>query len=285
MELSVIVCAHNEERYLPAQLDALMAQDWDGQWEVIVVDNRSRDATAQIVNSYAARYPRVQLLAAHEAAGQSYGMNAGARAAGGWNLAFCDADDIVAEGWLAAIGNGLRQHEVVTGPHELDRLNPRWLADSRGRAIEDPVGSFFGIFTCIRGAGWGIRRSAWDKLGGMREDFHAGQDIEFSMRCLRGGYRIVGIPDAVVHYRYRVSPRALWRQGLAYGQNRPRIARMLVEAGLPRPPRMAGARSWLLLLLRLPTLVTPHGRAIWIWIAGNRVGQVIGSWRERVLML
>lgn len=114
MELSVIISAHNEERYLPAQLDALMAQDWDGEWEVIVVDNRSTDATAQIVADHAARDPRIRLVAAHERAGQSYGRNVGARAAEGTNLAFCDADDIVGAGWLAAIGDGLRQHEVVT---------------------------------------------------------------------------------------------------------------------------------------------------------------------------
>lgn len=285
MELSIIICAHNEERHLPAQLDALLTESWDGEWEVIVVDNRSTDATAQIVNSYGAHNPRVRLLPAHGAAGQSYGMNEGARFARGESLAFCDGDDIVAPGWVSAIGNGLREYDVVTGPHELDRLNPPWLADSRGRSIEQPVGSFFGIFPCIRGAGWGIRRSVWDDIGGMREDFHAGQDIEFSLRCWRSGYQIVGIPHAVVHYRYRESPRELWRQGLAYGGNRPRITRMLVDAGLPRPPRLAGAKSWLLLLLRLPTLMALRGRAAWLWIAGNRVGQLIGSFRERVIML
>ncbi len=285
MEVSIIVCAHNEERHLPAQLDALVAQDWDGEWEVIVVDNRSTDATARIVRDRAAQDTRIRLVAAHERAGQSYGRNVGARAAKGESLAFCDADDVVAQGWLAAIGEALRQYEVVTGPHELDRLNPSWLANTRGRSIEEPVGTFYGIFPCIRGAGWGIRHAVWDELGGMREDLRACEDIELSLRCWRHGHQIVGLPDAVVHYRYRDSPRALWRQGLAYGQNRPRIARMLVDAGLPRPPRLAGARSWLLLLLRLPTLATPQGRAAWMWIAGNRVGQVIGSWRERVLML
>lgn len=285
VELSVIISAHNEERHLPAQLDALVSQSWEGEWEVIVVDNRSSDSTAAIVRDYAARDPRVRLLQAHEVAGQSYGMNAGAKAARGEHLAFCDADDIVSPQWVSAIGEGLRHYEIVTGPHELDRLNPPWLAESRGRSIEEPVGSFFGIFPCIRGAGWGIQRAVWDDVGGMREDYHAGQDIEFSLRCWRRGHHVVGIPGAVVHYRYREAPRALWRQGLAYGTNRPRIARLLADEGLPRPPRFAGARSWLLLLLRLPSLVTPRGRAVWMWIAGNRVGQVIGSWRERVTML
>ena len=285
MELSIIISVHNEERYLPAQLDALLDQSWDGEWEVIVVDNRSTDATAQIVTDRAAVDSRVRLVAAHDRAGQSYGRNIGARVAKGSNLAFCDGDDIVASGWVGAIGDGLRQHEVVTGPHELDRLNPRWLADTRGRSIEQPVGTFFEIFPCIRGAGWGIRRHLWERLGGMREDFGACEDLELSLRCWLAGHDIVGIPEAVVHYRYRQAPQALWRQGMAYGANRPRITRMLVDRGLPRPPRLAGAGSWLRLVIAWPGLVTKGGRASWIWIAGNRLGQVIGSCRARVVML
>jgi GT2 family glycosyltransferase len=183
------------------------------------------------------------------------------------------------------MAEGLREHEVVTGPHELDLLNPPWLANSRGRSIEAPVGTFFGIFPCIRGAGWGTRRTTWDRLGGMREDYRAGEDLELSLRCWLAGIPIVGLPDAVVHYRYRQTARALWRQGFAYGSNRPRIARQLVDAGKPRPPRLAGLRSWLLLVLRLPTLVTRPGRAAWVWIAANRLGQVSGSIRERIVML
>ena len=49
MDLSVIVPCHNEESTLPEQLDALAAQEYDGDWEVVVVDNRSTDATAALV--------------------------------------------------------------------------------------------------------------------------------------------------------------------------------------------------------------------------------------------
>jgi glycosyltransferase involved in cell wall biosynthesis len=285
VDLSVIVCAHNEERHLGQQLDALVAQEWAGDWEVIVVDNRSTDGTAEVAAAVAAHHTRVRVVDAAERAGQSYGMNVGARAARAPLLAFCDADDVVAPGWVAALAEGLQSHDVVTGPHELDLLNPRWLADSRGRSIEAPVGSFFGIFPCIRGAGWGVRRDVWERLGGMSEDYAAAQDIEFSLRCWLEGVEIVGIPNAVLHYRYRDTTRGLWRQGFSYGANRPRIARQLVLAHRTRPARFAGWRTWATLVLRLPTLVTHEGRSTWVWMAGNRLGQVVGSVRERTLML
>lgn len=285
MDLSVIICAHNEERHLPEQLDALLDQEFTGEWEVIVVDNRSTDDTASVAAAYGSRDPRCRTVSAMERPGKGYAMLVGVSVARSDQLAFCDADDIVAPGWVAAIAAGLAKHEVVTGPHELDVLNPRWLADTRGRSIEAPLGTFFGIFPCIRGAGWGVRRSTWERLGGLDEDLVAAEDLEFSLRCWLSGVDIVGIPEAVVHYRYRSAPRDLWRQGFAYGSNRPRLARMLVAAGRPRPPRFAGWKAWALLVLRLPRLVTAEGRAAWVWIAANRSGQVVGSLRERTMMI
>jgi glycosyltransferase involved in cell wall biosynthesis len=285
MDLSVIVCAHNEERHLFEQLEALVDQEFPGEWEVVVVDNGSTDSTAAIAASYAIRDRRFRVVSATERPGQSYAMKVGASAARANRIAFCDADDRVGAGWVAAMADGLTRHQVVTGPHEIDLLNPRWLAETRGRSIEAPVGTFFGIFPCIRGAGWGVTRETWERLGGLDEDFAATQDLEFSLRCWLSGVDIVGIPEAVVHYRYRSAPRDLWRQGFAYGSNRPRLARMLVAAGRPRPPRFAGWKAWTLLLLRLPQLVTAEGRAAWVWIAANRSGQVVGSIRERTLMI
>jgi glycosyltransferase involved in cell wall biosynthesis len=285
VELSVVVCAHNEQRHLPAQLDALLEQAWDREWEIVVVDNASTDDTLEIALAYAAAHPRVRVVEALDRAGQSYAMNVGATQARSDRLAFCDADDVVASGWVAAIGRGLGLHDVVTGPHELDLLNPSWLADSRGRSIEQPIGTFYGIFPCIRGAGWGVHREVYLRLGGMSEEYRAGQDVDFSLRAWLAGVPVVGLPDAIVHYRYRSSPRALWRQGFAYGEYRPRIARALRDAARPRPPRLAGWKSWVLLVLTLPSTVSARGRARWVWLAANRWGQVVGSVRARALLL
>lgn len=285
MDLSVIICAHNEEKHLPAQLDALLHQEWSGEWELIVVDNRSTDDTASIVERLATVHPRLRLVAADDRPSKAYAMDVGVKTALAEHLAFCDGDDVVAPGWVRAIAAGLERHEVVTGPHELDLLNPPWLAGSRGWSAEEPTGSFYELFPAIRGANWGTRRSVWDRVGGVPEDFAAVEDFAFSLRCWLEGIAIVGLPDAVVHYRYRDNARALWKQGFAYGAYRPRIARLLVEAGRPRPPRFAGWKTWALLLIKIPTLATAEGRAVWVWIAANRAGHLAGSMRERTILL
>ena len=55
MDLSVVIPAHNVAETLGAQLDALAAESWDGEWEIVVVDNCSTDGTAALVRDHAAR--------------------------------------------------------------------------------------------------------------------------------------------------------------------------------------------------------------------------------------
>ena len=285
MDLSVIIPALNEEGRLGLQLDALLAQEWSGEWEIMVVDNGSTDGTAALVHGYAARSPRIRYLLAADVADQSFAANAGVGATTSDAVAFCDADDVVAEGWLEAMAKGLEIHDVVTGPNELDRLNPAALAASRGRSIEDPLGSFAGIFPLVRGNNYGVRRHVWSITGPLKQAYFPVADQEFSLRCWLHGVEVVGLPDAVVHYRYRDSARALWKQGFAYGSHRPLIAKLLKEAGKPTPPKFSGWKSWVMLIVRIPTLTTASGRFTWLWIAGNRLGQLVGSIRCRTLML
>lgn len=285
MDLSVIIPARNEEHRLGAQLEALLAQEWNGDWEIVVVDNGSTDGTAALVQEYEARSDHVRYILADEVADQSFAANAGVNATTSDAVIFCDGDDIVADGWLQAMANGLETHDVVTGPNELDLLNPTWLASSRGRSIEGPVGTFAGIFPLVRGNNYGVRRHVWAATGPLKQAYFPVADQEFSLRCWLNGFEIVGLPEAVVHYRYRDTARVLWRQGFAYGSHRPVIAKLLKEAGKPTPPIFSGWKSWIMLVVKIPTLVTPGGRATWFWIAGNRLGQVVGSIRYRTMML
>ena len=286
IDLSVIIPARNEAATISAQLEALGAQDWTGTWEVVVVDNGSTDATAAMVTARGRIDGRVRLVAAAARAGLNYARNTGIDASRGTSFALCDADDIAAPGWVAAMGNALADHELVTGPLELDLLNPQWLADSRGRGDERGLPMFHGIFPTVHGNNMGMQRDAWDRIGRFDEDVLIGSDdVELSMRAWLAGTPVEFVPAACVHYRYRPEPRALWRQGRNYGRSRPLVVRRLRERGLACPSRIAGWRSWLWLVVALPRLRSQHGRATWLWVAANRWGQLEGSIRYRALFI
>ena len=220
-------------------------------------------------------------------AGLNFARNAGVAASRGRSFALCDADDLVTPGWLAAMGDALRVHEVVTGPLELDRLNPPWLAASRGRGDERGLPSFQGLFPTVHGNNMGMRRDRFDEVGRFDLDDRVigVDDVELSLRISQRGLAVHFVPEAVVHYRYRDESRALWRQGRTYGRARPFLVRRLREQGLPAPHRVAGWRSWVWLGVHVPDLRTHEGRAAWVWVAANRVGQLEGSLRYRTLYL
>lgn len=285
MKLSVVIAAHNEEALLPAQLAALRAQTFDGDWDVVVADNRSTDATAQIVTDLAAEWPRLRLVQASERAERSYAWNTAVASSDADAFVFTDADDIVAPGWVAAAAEGLARAAMITGPLDLDSLNPPELVASRGRSMQAPVGSFEGLFPVVYGNNFGMTRAALDRLGPFTEGAFPVDDMEVSLRAHRAGIEIVGCAELVVQYRYRSDLRSLWRQGFGYGRGRCRLARALVDAGEPRPPRFAGWKSWVRLVLSTPTVLSAGGRSRWVWILANRSGQVRGSLENRLLYI
>lgn len=284
MHLSVVIPARNEEQTLPRQLDALLAQEWDKDWEVVVVDNGSTDGTAEVVTRLAQSDSRLRLISA-VTPGACHARNAGIAATSAPLLAFCDADDVVEPGWIAAIAAALAEHELVTGAQELRALNPRWLVQSRGLGATQGLTTFYGVLPYPSGNNFGVRRSLIDLIGGLRQEYFGAEDLELGVRAWQSGVVTKFVPEAVVNYAYRRSAAELWRQGFSYGVVRPKVARDLVNAELPRPPLIAGWRSWAWLVVNGWRLATRPGRARWLWVAGNRVGHLVGSIRHRTVLL
>ena len=284
VSLSVVVPCRNVAGTLGDQLDALLAQQWSHEWEVIVVDNQSSDNTRAVAESYG-RDPRLRLVSASDRAGLGYTRNVGIQAAQADRIAICDGDDIVGDGWVAAIGDALATAGCVTGPLKLDRLNPPWLAESRGRRVEHEIRRFHGIFPVAAGGNLGVQRAIIERVGPFREDFDGAEDAEFSLRLWRHGIPVTFDPAVSIQYRYRRTARELWAQGRHYGLRQPELCRAMRHNGMKPPSRVSGWRSWAWLLLNVPKLRTPEGRAVLAWVAGSRAGHVEGSLRARSLYL
>ena len=107
--VSVIVPFFNRQRYLPACIEALLAQDEvGGAVEILMVDNRSTDESAAVVR----RYPQVTLLR-EDTPGVYAARNAGIRRAQAPIIAFTDADCVTDRNWLRAVCDGMRDPAVA----------------------------------------------------------------------------------------------------------------------------------------------------------------------------
>jgi glycosyltransferase involved in cell wall biosynthesis len=277
--VSIVIPAHNAVATLGAQLEAVRAQA-NPETEIIVVDNNSTDGTRALVERTAAADPRVRLVPAHEGAGPSYARNVGVAAARAEHVLCCDADDVVADGWFDALSGALSGHPFAGGPIEVDRLNPRWLADGRGRWGVDQPGKFGGI-EFAHGCNLGIRRSLYLAAGGLDERLHAGEEIDLALRLQSAGTALAFVPDAVVHYRYRDGIRPLARQAFAYG----RVVATLNARGADVPgfaPAAGDGRRVLWLGAHLFDLFDRTGRVRWTWIAASIAGRLAGRLTGRL---
>ena len=106
-KISVVIPAYNEEDWIELPLKSLSNQDYDAEYEVIVVDKNSNDDTQKIARDYGARVinePRE---------GVSQARQTGFKAANYPIIASTDADTIVPEDWLATINETFQNPQVV----------------------------------------------------------------------------------------------------------------------------------------------------------------------------
>ena len=106
-KISVIVPAYNEEKFLARTLGTLKAQDYR-DFELIVVDNNSRDNTNKIARKFADKVVVEKKKGYHNATSR------GAKVAKAPVIAFCDADSLYPENWLSKI---MRHFENVEAEH------------------------------------------------------------------------------------------------------------------------------------------------------------------------
>ncbi|HEX5945088.1 MAG TPA: glycosyltransferase family A protein [Acidimicrobiales bacterium] len=122
IRISVVVPARNAVDVLGAQLDALAAQEVPVPWEVVVADNGSTDGTRELAAAWHDRLP-VRVVDASAHAGVNHARNRGVHAAHGELVLCCDADDVVAPGWVAAYWHTRDGWDMAGGFIGVDALN------------------------------------------------------------------------------------------------------------------------------------------------------------------
>jgi glycosyltransferase involved in cell wall biosynthesis len=287
VRLSVVIPCRNEAARIGAQLDRLAEQSWFEPWEIVVADNGSTDATIAVVRRYQQKLPYLRIVDASDQRGVNHARNAGAAAARGEYVVFCDADDEVQPGWLAAMGDALLRHDLVAGRIDSYTLNEPWSAALRGAAqAEGPAQ--FGNLSYVLGANLGVRRALHASVGGFDEEFVGGaDDIDYSWRLRQAGVEPHFEPRAVVAYRVRDDFRSLFQQARFYAVGAVTLYKKHRHDGLPeqRHPWLAGLLSWVGLLKRLPIPPSRRRVARFAWSLGWKLGMLEGSVRNRVVLL
>lgn len=210
--LSVVIPVRNGARSLPALLAALSSQTVgrDG-FEVVVVDNGSRDGSGHIARSAGAS------VVSEPRRGRALARNRGVAAASASLIAFTDADCVPAPGWLEALLGCLRRSPIVAGavelstgkpPNRWERLELLWRFAQR-HSVEQGWGAT---------ANLGVRRQAFSDVGGFDPSFRLiGEDVDFCLRAGAAGHAIGFCEEARVAHRAEASLSAIVRRAFVHG--------------------------------------------------------------------
>lgn len=226
MQASVVMACRNGAAHLAETLEAVCAQVWDRPWEIVFADNGSTDGSRAIFAAAVARHPglAMRVVDAGERPGKSHALNRGVVMAAGRSIVLCDADDVPAPGWLAAMAGALETHDFVSARNEVERLNDGPL----GRYQDVPHSTWelpFAPFAlCTAGATMGFTRRLFDAVGGFDPAFQP-EDDEFCIRAHLAGFELHVVSAAVVHYRLRDDLGAIFRQAYQYSRTDVQVAR------------------------------------------------------------
>jgi glycosyltransferase involved in cell wall biosynthesis len=282
----VVIPVLNGEAHLGEQLDALAAQSYSGDWELVLADNGCADRTLEIARQPRAGLPEVRIADATSRRGINHARNAGVTATRGDFLAFCDADDVVSPCWLEALADAAVGADLVGGRNEWDELNAPMVVAWRPSPPMTELMRDHGFLPYTAGGNMGVWASVARELGWDESYRFGSSDQEFAWRAQLSGYRVAFAPGAVVQLRFRDSIRATARQHYRYGRSGPQLHRAFRHAGIPRSDNRAALRGWGRLATRIPDLwESRERRGYWVRKAAFRLGRVVGSVRARALVL
>ncbi|MDD4902285.1 MAG: glycosyltransferase family 2 protein [Patescibacteria group bacterium] len=190
MKFSVVIPAYNEAESIAAAVKALLAQTVaKNDFEIIVVDNNSKDDTAKI-----AAIAGADLVIGEKKQGSNLARQAGLDKARGEIIAFLDADSIPPPNWLEMIGQDLATPDfvAVSGPYDygftglkkfLDSIYTRRLMPKAPALLEMIFRKKCGV---IIGGNFAARRAALDAIGGLPAlDYWQGDDAAIAIMVSR----------------------------------------------------------------------------------------------------
>ncbi len=278
--ISVIIAARNEASCITPLLEALARQDYPReQHEIIIVDDASRDGTAEIIEQWLRDNPHCPIRLLHSKgrdqviSPKKHALTQGIHTARGEILLFTDADCQPPASWISSLcayfGD---QTGMVIGysPYEIPpphSLGQRFLAlESLSLAALAAGTTGWGRPATCTGRNLGYRKSLWLQVNGFEPiaRFVSGDDDLFLKQVLdRTSWRIAYAltPGAIVPTRLLPSAKAFFRQRLRHASK-----------GFYYGWKMSSilALAWIFNLLLLIAVITSLcGPAItpWAWVA------------------
>jgi len=181
--LSVIIPAHQAEKYIAQAVASVRRQNFSGETEIIVIDDGSSDNTAQTARDLGVRVLQKQQ------GGAASARNVGLRAAGGDLILLLDADDVLTDGALNAMCAALEDGVDAVFAMAEDFVSPE-LTDAQKAALRPREGAYGGV---LPGCSL-IRRRVFEAVGLFDDTMSSGETVAWMLKLRSSGLKLKQLP-------------------------------------------------------------------------------------------
>ena len=192
--ISVIIPCYNTEKYIAECLDSIINQTYS-YWEIICVNDGSKDGTLEILEDYRNKTPEKITVISVPNGGASAARNVGLKIAKGDYIQFIDADDLITpDKFEKQIAGFFDDIDVVVSDRVLKNvdlsktLDELYFSDINNNALETAVTKIIITGNPI------YRKQIVIELGGYNESLKSSQDWDFHIRLVLAGFKIKYIP-------------------------------------------------------------------------------------------
>ena len=189
--VSVIIPVYNGERYLPDTIESVIGQTVK-DWEIVAVNDGSRDQSLAILEEFAARNPGLIRVISVENGGVSRARNRGVSEAGGTYIAFLDQDDLWTDRKLelqleqfrsdTSLGISFTNESVIDDKGSVIREHVLTFSDNRNRGyvFEHLVFENFIPISSVM-----LKKELFTGIGGFDPRYSLAEDYDFLLKAVR----------------------------------------------------------------------------------------------------
>lgn len=200
--ISIVLPVYNGEKYLALALDGVINQTYKN-FELIIVNDCSKDSTLQIAQSYAIRDPRIKIISNEKNKKLPGSLNIGFRHAQGEFHTWTSDDNIHHPNCLERLLYHLinTQSDLVYSDYNIIDNNGEFAATNKMGPTEGL------IYVNTVGASFLYKKEIFEKLKGYSENLFLIEDYDFWARAVINGFKLKHIDEIL--YNYRVHPDSL----------------------------------------------------------------------------
>lgn len=228
LEFSIIIPVYNRPNEIKELLDSIVHQDFEDDFEVLVVEDGSSQTSEEICNSFTDQINIQYFFKENTGAGMSrnYGM---VRATGNYFI-ILDSDVILTKTYLKSVKGQLCQKftDAFGGPDAahtsfsklqkaINYSMTSFLTTGGIRGNKNGVGTFQ-----LRSFNLGLSKKAFEKTNGF-SDMKIAEDIDLTFRLWEAGFETQLITDAYVYHKRRTSLSQFLKQTYQFGKARPKL--------------------------------------------------------------